>query len=163
MEITEVSPVREWHALDDDVVVGRAYVRGRPDRRTYVAVDAWDADVGAELLEAAGFRAWTVDAPRFDPATYPVALDATGALAGLARAWGRTEGVPRLGLIAVRRPHRRRGLATALLHRAFAPLAARGVTEVSAEVDAADTASRTLLDRFGTTRTGGTVEVRREA
>lgn len=245
MAITEVAPGREWHALDDDVTVGRAYVRRRPDRRTFVAVDAWHADVGAGLLEevlravpgplhavvgeddavqlalfglagftelrredellvrvrtgpaevagftlvsaadvdladlarldeelrvdvpgsdgwvneAAEFRAWTVDAPWFDPATYLVAVDAAGALAGLVRVWGRTQGTPRLGLVAVRRPYRRHGLATALLHRAFAPLAARGGTEVSAEVDAANTASRALLDRFGTRRTGGTIEL----
>jgi RimJ/RimL family protein N-acetyltransferase len=103
-----------------------------------------------------------VDAPWFDPATYPVAVDTAGEPAGLARVWRRRDGgTPRLGLVAVRRPYRRRGLATALLHRAFAPLAARGVTEVSAEVDAANAASRALLDRFGTRRTGGTVELLR--
>lgn len=231
MAITEVAPGREWHALDDDVVVGRAYVRHRPDRRTFVAVDAWHADVGAELLEevlravpgplhavlgeddavqlalfglagfaevrrqdellvrvrtgpadVAGFTlvsaadvdladlarldeelradvpgsdGWVNEAAEFRAWT----VDAAGALAGLARVWGRTRGVPRLGLVAVRRPYRRRRLATALLHRAFAPLAARGGTEVSAEVDTANTASRALLDGFGTRRTGGTIEL----
>lgn len=42
---------RVWHALDDDVVVGRAQVMRRPDQRAFVAVDAWHADVGSELLE----------------------------------------------------------------------------------------------------------------
>jgi hypothetical protein len=40
-----------WHALEDDEVVGRAEVLRRPDGRTFVAVDAWHADVGAELVE----------------------------------------------------------------------------------------------------------------
>src|SRR5215212_4291351 len=40
-----------WHALEEDEVVGRAEVLRRPDGRTFVAVDAWHADVGAELVE----------------------------------------------------------------------------------------------------------------
>jgi ribosomal protein S18 acetylase RimI-like enzyme len=251
MVISEVAPGREWHALDDDVTVGRAYVRRRPDRRTSVAVDAWHADVGAALLDAvlgavpgplyavvgdedavqlalfglagfaevrredellvrvrtgpaevpgftfvtaadlplerharldeelradvpgsdgwvnddlALFRSWTVGAPWFDPALYPVAVDAAGEPAGLVRVWARTEpgGVPRLGLVAVRRPYRRRGLGRALLHRAFGPLVERGVGAVAAEVDVTNRPSRRLLDSFGTTRTGGTVELRRQ-
>jgi ribosomal protein S18 acetylase RimI-like enzyme len=96
--------------------------------------------------------------PYFDPRTYLVAV-AGGDLAGLVRVWRGREGVPRLGLVGVLPAYRRRGLATALLHRAFAPLAARGVPEVSAEVDAADTAAWALLRGFGAYRTGGTVEL----
>lgn len=245
MPITEVAPGREWHALDDDVVVGRAHVLHRPDRRTFVAVDAWHADVGAALLDevvvavpgplhavlgeddavqlalfglagfaearredevlvpvrtgpadrpgitvvsatevgvdrlarldeqlradVSGCAGWVttaaemsdqLDRPWFDPETYLVAA-AGDDLAGLVRIWRRREGVPRLGLVGVRPAYRRRGLATALLHRAFAPLAARGVTEVSAEADAANAPAQALLRSFGARRTGGTVELRR--
>jgi RimJ/RimL family protein N-acetyltransferase len=247
VEVTVVAPGRIWHALEDDEVVGRAHVLRRPDGRTFVAVDAWHADVGAELLETvvravpgdlysttgeddavqlalfglAGFAevrredeyvipvaagdstapgctlvsardvgvarlarlddelrqdvpgsgGWqndlaefterTFDPRLFDPRTYLVAVDdRTGELAGLVRIW-RASRVPRLGLIAVRRPYR--GLATALLHAAFRPLAARGVTQVTAEADATNVPSRTLLARFGARRTGGTVELRRPA
>ena len=52
MAIAEVAAGRQWHLLDDDVVVGRAHVLHRPDGRAFVAVDAWHADRGAELLEA---------------------------------------------------------------------------------------------------------------
>lgn len=252
MAIVEVAPGREWHALDDDVVVGRAHVLRRPDRRVFVAVDAWHADVGAALLDAvldavpgplhavlgeddavqralfglAGFAevrredevlvpvtavpagarpgppagielvsaadvpveqlcrldeqlrgdvpgtaGWVNDLdtfrelsfdPRwFDPATYVVAL-AGGEPVGLVRVHRRAR-VPRLGLVGVLPAHRRRGLATALLHRAFAPLVAAGTAEVSAEVDAADTAAWALLRRHGAYRTGGTVELRCDA
>ena len=249
LPITEVAPGREWHALDDDRVVGRAHVLRRPDGRTYVAVDAWHADVGAELLdevvaavpgplhavlgeddavqvalyglagfaevrgedevlvpvvigpgEVAGvtvvsatevgvrelcrldellradvpgsdgwvndpaeFEALSFDPRWFDPETYLVAVAAGGGgPVGLVRVWRRVR-VPRLGLVGVLPAYRRRGLATALLHRAFRPLAERGIAEVSAEVDAADTASRALLRRFGAYRTGGTVELLRPA
>ena len=63
----------------------------------------------------------------------------------------------------MRRPYRRRGLATALLHAAFRPLAARGFTQVTAEADVTNGPSRTLLAHFGARRTGGTVELRRPA
>ena len=244
-----VVPGQLWHALDDDEVVGRADVLRRPDGRTFVAVDAWHADVAAELLETvvravpgdlystvgeddavqlallglAGFAevrredeyvvpvvagdsavpgctlvsardvgvarlaglddelrqdvpgagGWqndladfaerTFDARLFDPQTYLVAVDdRTGELAGLVRIW-RASRVPRLGLVGVRRPYRRRGLATALLHAAFRPLADRGVAQVTAEADVTNVPSRTLLARFGARRTGGTVELRRPA
>jgi RimJ/RimL family protein N-acetyltransferase len=51
---TRIVPVvagREWHALADDEVVGRAYLRRRPDGRAYVAADAWKDDVTTALLE----------------------------------------------------------------------------------------------------------------
>jgi hypothetical protein len=52
MEIVRVVPNRVWHALEDDVVVGRAYVRRRPDERAFVAADAWQDEVSAALLDA---------------------------------------------------------------------------------------------------------------
>ena len=38
--ITRVSD-NHWHALDDDVVVGRGHARSRPDGRLFVSIDAW--------------------------------------------------------------------------------------------------------------------------
>lgn len=32
---------RQWHALDDDVVVGRGHAEQRPDGRLFVSIDAW--------------------------------------------------------------------------------------------------------------------------
>jgi len=106
------------------------------------------------------FRAYAFD-EHFDPRLYLVAV-VGGEYAGLVRVWRGTR-VPRLGLVAVLRWHRRRGLARALLHAAFTPLAERGVELVSAEADAANGPSQALLASLGARRTGGAVELRRTA
>src|SRR4051794_9260282 len=41
-----------WHALVDDEVAGKAHVVRRPDRRYFVAIDAWRDDVFDALLDA---------------------------------------------------------------------------------------------------------------
>jgi RimJ/RimL family protein N-acetyltransferase len=106
-----------------------------------------------------GFRKQTYDSPSFDPATYLVAIErSTGRYAGLVRVWN-DPGGPRLGLIAVGRPHRRRGLATVLLAQAFAVLHERGKTEVAAEADVANVGSNTLLGGLGARRIGGSIEL----
>ena len=94
----------------------------------------------------------------FDPATYLVAVDAdNGEYIGLVRVWN-SPGRPRLGLIAVLPGYRRRGLASVLLARAFAVLHGLGRSEVTAEVDDTNSASRALLLGLGARRVGGTVE-----
>lgn len=94
----------------------------------------------------------------FDPATYLVAANTSGGgYIGLARIWI-GPGTPRLGLIAVLPPYRRRGVARALLGRAFAVLHERGQAEVTFEIDDANTASLTLLRGLGARRKGGTIE-----
>ena len=109
------------------------------------------------------FREETFDSDQFDPATYLVAVDTDSCdYVGLVRVWNQP-GRPRLGLIAVSRPYRRRGLASALLARAFRVLYERGRTVVTAEADDANLASRSLLLRLGATRQAGFVEVVRRA
>lgn len=104
------------------------------------------------------FREETFD-QQFDPATYLIAVDtASGDYLGLVRVWD-CPGVPRLGLIGVLRQHRRRGLASTLLARAFRVLHGRGKTEVTAEVDDTNTPSLSLLLRLGARRGGGSVEL----
>ncbi|MBB5926873.1 GNAT family N-acetyltransferase [Streptomyces echinatus] len=52
--ITRVAD-RQWHALDDDLVVGRGHAEHRPDGRLFVSIDAWhDAafDRLAEVMPA---------------------------------------------------------------------------------------------------------------
>lgn len=96
---------------------------------------------------------------QFDPATYLIAVDAaSGDFMGLARVWD-NPGRPRLGLIAVLRQYRRRGLALTLLARAFGVLHDRGQTEVTAEVDDANNAARLLMLRLSARRNGGSIEV----
>ncbi len=107
------------------------------------------------------FREETFDSPQFDPATYLIAVDtASGEYVGLVRVWN-TPGKPRLGLIGVVRSYRRRGLATLLLTRVFRTLHQQGKTEVTAEADDMNAASRSLLLRFGARRKAGFVEVSR--
>jgi RimJ/RimL family protein N-acetyltransferase len=251
--VVRVTDGVHWHALEDDVVVGKGYALHRPDGRVLVSADTWRDDVfevvvramvgdlgepvftvvdeddrehlgrwsalgfrdhrredefviptdpaltgladaapppGYTLVTAdaadedrlrdlderlrqhvpgtAGwvstpedFRRQTYDSRWLDPATYLVAIrddGDEGEYAGLARVW-RGRRVPRLGLVGVLPPHRRRGLARALLAAAFRPLHERGVARVAAEVDQANTASQTLLRSIGATRTGGAIEL----
>jgi ribosomal protein S18 acetylase RimI-like enzyme len=49
--VTRVSPT-QWHALDDDLVVGRGNVSRRPDGRDFVSIDAWHDTVFDRLATA---------------------------------------------------------------------------------------------------------------
>ena len=107
----------------------------------------------------AGFREETYEAAEFDPTTYLVAVDsATREYIGIVRVWMK-EPTPRLGFIGVHRRYRRRGIARALLAEVFSRLVARGVSEVSTEIDETNTASRALLEGLGARRTGTSVEL----
>jgi ribosomal protein S18 acetylase RimI-like enzyme len=108
------------------------------------------------------FREETYDSPYFDPQTYAVALDGEQYI-GLARVWNGPQPLPRLGMIGVLAAYRRMGLATALLAQVFGPLAERGEKVVTAEADATNTASNTLLSGFGGRVVGGMVELHRPA
>lgn len=119
-------------------------------RQDVPGADGWHWD-------RAGFAAETFSSA-FDPATYLVAVDSAGRYAGLARVWNNPV-IPRLGLIAVTREHRRAGLARSLLARAFLVLHERRIPEVSAEVDSSNDASLTLMRGLGARRTGGSVEL----
>ena len=107
----------------------------------------WDAD---------GFRA-EMAGTDFDPRVYVVALHGVDHV-GIARIWMRRP-VPRLGFVGVSRPYRRRGVALALLSRAFGVLASDGIPEVTTEIDETNTASRRLLEGLGARKVGGSVEL----
>jgi hypothetical protein len=49
--ITRVAE-RQWHALDDDLVVGRGDASPRPDGRLFLSIDAWHDDVFTHLAQA---------------------------------------------------------------------------------------------------------------
>ncbi|WP_371667065.1 GNAT family N-acetyltransferase [Streptomyces sp. NBC_00289] len=49
--ITRVAD-RQWHALDDDLVVGRGHAAHRPDGRLFVSIDAWHDATFDRLAEA---------------------------------------------------------------------------------------------------------------
>jgi GNAT superfamily N-acetyltransferase len=116
---------------------------------------------GAEgwVWDEAGFRAETYEAPDFDPTTYLIALDSkSDDPIAIARVW-MNEPTPRLGFIGVRRNHRRRGIAQALLAEVFARLEERGIREVSTEIDDTNAPSLALFERRGAHRTSTSVEL----
>jgi GNAT superfamily N-acetyltransferase len=247
--IVRVTPGVHWHALDDDVVVGRGHALHRADGRAFISIDTWADDVFVALAEAIikdlpapvytvvaeddrehlgrwsmlgfrdnrredeyaiptapvltgltevvppvgvtligaleadedrlrlldqqlrrdvpGYAGW-VNRPAefhqltyqnrfFDPATNLVAVQENEYVA-LVRIIGLPR-QPRLGLVGVLPPFRRRGLARALLAAAMRPLHERGVTTVSAEADESDPAARELLRGIGAMRTGGAIEL----
>ncbi|MFD9107867.1 GNAT family N-acetyltransferase [Streptomyces bottropensis] len=49
--ITRVAD-RHWHALNDDLVVGRGHAAQRPDGRLFVSIDAWHEVTFDRLVEA---------------------------------------------------------------------------------------------------------------
>ncbi|MEV7075724.1 GNAT family N-acetyltransferase [Streptomyces sp. NPDC093990] len=49
--ITRVAD-RQWHALDDDLVVGRGHAQHRPDGRLFISIDAWHDTAFDRLAEA---------------------------------------------------------------------------------------------------------------
>jgi ribosomal protein S18 acetylase RimI-like enzyme len=254
--IARITPDVHWHALEDDVVVGRGHALHRPDGRVFLSVDTWRDDVFEVLAEAmvADLRRpvytvvdeddrevlarWSsrgfLDHRREVEYVLPTAVDSTGPgadgrppapgtwilvageidearlleldgrlredidaasgwermpaqfvhafadratvdtshyvvavqdgdYAGLARISGPPRR-PRLGLVAVRSPYRRRGLARALLAAAFRPLHERGIRQVSAEVDEANKAAIALVTGLGAIQLGTALElVRRPA
>jgi len=155
----------------DPLITGLADVRVPDDTVIISAADADQDDL--RLLDEAlradvpGNDGWVWDpgdfhaetfSDDFDPATYLVAADISGGTyIGLVRIWV-GPGMPRLGLVAVLAPYRRRDVARALLARAFAVLHERGQAEVSAEIDDTNTASLALLGGIGARRRNGTVE-----
>jgi ribosomal protein S18 acetylase RimI-like enzyme len=240
--ISRVGP-SQWHALEDDMVVGRGETSHRPDGRVFVSIDAWHDTPFARLAEAmlaalprplhtmvdeaddelvgrwrrAGFttrrREWeyavptdphttgldaapgppevtitpfghadeaplraldrtirdevgpgwpdlpaeVVASPRLDPAKYAVAAWA-GQYVGLLRLTMVTR-LPRIGLIAVRAGHQRRGIARALLAHTLGALHHLGKSTASAEVTESNTAATALFEGIGARRTGRNLEL----
>jgi len=51
-QIVRVTPGVHWHALEDDIVVGRGHALHRPDGRAFISIDTWADDVFVALAEA---------------------------------------------------------------------------------------------------------------
>jgi RimJ/RimL family protein N-acetyltransferase len=104
------------------------------------------------------FREHTFADPAFDPRTYLVAVDRDRRLIGLVRIWMNPDG-PRLGMLGVRREHRRRGIGAALLAEALRAVQAAGAAEVTSEHDLENRASSAMAERLGARRIGVTLEL----
>ena len=97
------------------------------------------------------FERWLqeeVDGPGHDPALWAKASDGPTIVGALTAAvWGDRGWV---GEVGVRRSHRGRGIASALLRRSFAAFAARGIPRVLLNVDAENpTGATALYERVG--------------
>ncbi|MDA1359670.1 GNAT family N-acetyltransferase, partial [Glycomyces luteolus] len=136
---------------------------GPPEQFGMDALRRFDDEMRADIPGLRGWRSSTAfwaeeHRSAYDPAVYPVAWDpAAGRFAGMVRVWMMDAG-PRLGLVGAARPYRGRGVAAALLGVAFRVLRERGHTKVVTECDAANPASKALLEKAGGTIVGGTIE-----
>ena len=241
--ISRVAP-GQWHALENDLVVGRGEASHRPDGRMFVSIDAWHGAAFDQLAETmlaalprplhtvvdeadldltaqwrrAGFttrrREWeyavptdphatgldavlpagvtikafgsadeallraldrairreieagpgwqdmpaeVVASPALDPSKYAVAAQ-SGQYVGLLRVATVTR-LPRIGLIATRADHQRRGIARALLAHTLGALHHVGKETASAEVTESNVAATALFEGIGARRTGSNLEL----
>jgi ribosomal protein S18 acetylase RimI-like enzyme len=95
--------------------------------------------------------------PAFDPSKYAVAARA-GRYVGLLRIAMVTR-LPRIGLVAVRADHQRRGIARALLAHTLGALHHLGKDTASAEVTESNVAATALFEGIGARRTGSNLEL----
>ena len=132
-------------ATVDQIDLDRLRVLDDLLRQDVPGTDGWRWEPSAFVEETAAA----------DPQLYVVAVDdASGEYVGIARVWG-----TRLGFVGVAREYRDRGIARALLGRVFAVLAARGVTEVTTEIDVENVASRRTIEPLGSRVVGQSVEL----
>jgi ribosomal protein S18 acetylase RimI-like enzyme len=112
----------------------RAIEPERDLRRIHaIFVEAFSGEWGYRPIPFEEWIATEVETPSYDPSLWLLATDgdeAVGALSGLV--WGDRGWVGELG---VRAPWRGRGIASALLRRAFATFASRGLPRVMLNVD----------------------------
>ena len=110
---------------------------GRDERAVFAALDAAFRDTPRYMpQEFEDFVHSDLENPLFDPGLWMLAWDG-GEIAGVAGAYDYPAG-PEIDVVAVRPEWRRRGIARALLLRAFATLAQRGRTTAHLSVDAAN-------------------------
>lgn len=140
-----------------------------PDKTDAGALRRFDDALRADIPGLWGWRwareGWEAEhaGPAYDPELYTVLWDPVERrFAGMARIWSNPEG-PRLGLVALARPYRRRGLGAALLARVFTAVRERGHESVTTECDASNLASYALLAKAGGRPVGGEVEMVKRA
>ncbi|GAA1980750.1 GNAT family N-acetyltransferase [Catenulispora subtropica] len=246
--ITRVAE-HQWHALEDDQVVGRGDATHRPDGRLFISIDSWheavfrllaasmltelprpvytvvdeadtdqtaswllagfsiarrergyllptdprttglatvsppagvtiipagraeeaplralDRTLRAEIGATVGWQTMPAEVIRLpkgdtvvDPSKYAVAAQGSDYV-GLLRLAAVTR-QPRIGLLAVRADHRRRGIARALLAHTLTTLHHGGTPAAWAEVNEANSAATALLETAGATLTSHNLEL----
>jgi ribosomal protein S18 acetylase RimI-like enzyme len=157
---------REWEYLvpTDPRVTGLDSVRP-PTGVTIGAADgaplrALDRVIRDEVEATVGWREMPAEVLRpsaMDLSKYTVAAQADRYV-GLVRVAAMTR-QPRIGLVAVRGDHHRRGIARALLAHVLGSLHRRGIPAASAEVNESNAAATALFDGVGARRTGSNLEL----
>jgi mycothiol synthase len=113
-----------------------------------IFVEVFREEWGYRVIPFEDWSSLEVETTSYDPSLWLLATDgdeAVGALSSVV--WGDRGWVGELG---VRKPWRGRGIASALLRRAFATFAARGLPRVMLNVDAANpTGAVRLYERLG--------------
>jgi mycothiol synthase len=113
-----------------------------------IFVEAFREEWGYRVIPFEEWSSLEVETDSYDPSLWLLATDgddAVGALSGVV--WGDRGWVGELG---VRKPWRGRGIASTLLRRAFATFAARELSRVMLNVDAANpTGAVRLYERLG--------------
>lgn len=119
-----------------------------------IFVEAFRDEWGYRVIPFEEWLGTEVETESFDPTLWLLATardEAVGALTGVV--WGDRGWIGELG---VRRAWRRRGIATALLRRAFATFASRGLPRVMLNVDVENTtAAVRLYERVGMRKARG--------
>jgi mycothiol synthase len=138
-----------------DGIVIRAFERGRDEIATHAALAEAFADHWGSYSQS--FEEWLHhdiegEGADFDPSLWFLAVDGDEIVgAAICQAsTPRAEGTAQVGDLAVRRPWRRRGIALALLHTAFAEIHRRGIPRVELGVDSeSPTGATRLYERAG--------------
>lgn len=121
----------------------RSYVRGSEEKAVLMAVrdafqDHWGYVAGRLEDDLREWEHWIKSNPDHDPSLWFLAVS-DSEIAGVSLCAPKTHGDPDMGWVAtlgVRRPWRRQGVATALLHRSFNEFYRRGLRKVGLGVDA---------------------------
>ena len=123
----------------------RGFEPERDLRRVHaIFVEAFSGEWGYRPIPFEEWAGNEVEVPSFDPSLWLLATagdEAVGALSGVV--WGERGWVGELGVLA---PWRGRGIALALLRRAFATFAARGLRRVMLNVDSENSTGAVRLD-----------------
>jgi mycothiol synthase len=138
-----------------DGIVIRTFERDRDEARVYAALAEAFADHWGSYSQP--FDEWLHreiegEGSGFDPSLWFLATEGEEVVgAALCRAsTPRAEGTAQVGELAVRRPWRRRGIALALLHTAFAEIHRRDIPRVELGVDSeSPTGATRLYERAG--------------
>jgi mycothiol synthase len=133
-----------------DGIAIRTFERGRDEIATHAALAEAFADHWGSYSQP--FDEWLHhdiegEGSDFDPGLWFLAVDGDEIVgAAICQAsTPRAEGTAQVGDLAVRRPWRRRGIALALLHTAFAEIYRRGIPRVELGVDSESPTGATLL------------------